>query len=98
MISARPSRLLITRLTNSSCILAGVGRWYKGAVRSRATKPEQFAHHITLPPRQVRRAMVVLIALIFSKFFYLASITVLHLLFDALLRIVDRDGSNLSVC
>jgi FSR family fosmidomycin resistance protein-like MFS transporter len=57
------------------CILAGVGRWYKGAVRSRATKPEQFAHHITLPPRQVRRAMVVLIALIFSKFFYLASIT-----------------------
>jgi FSR family fosmidomycin resistance protein-like MFS transporter len=28
-----------------------------------------------LPPTQVRRAMAVLIALIFSKFFYLASIT-----------------------
>jgi FSR family fosmidomycin resistance protein-like MFS transporter len=57
------------------CILVGVGRWYGGAVRSRATKPEQSAHHITLPPTQVRRAMAVLIALIFSKFFYLASIT-----------------------
>ena len=57
------------------CILAGVGRWYKGAVRSRATKPDQSVHHMTLPASQVRRAMAVLIALIFSKFFYLASIT-----------------------
>jgi FSR family fosmidomycin resistance protein-like MFS transporter len=57
------------------CILAGVGRWYKGAVRSRATKPDQSVHHMTLPASLVRRAMAVLIALIFSKFFYLASIT-----------------------
>ena len=57
------------------CILAGVGRWYKGAVRSRAAKPEQSVHHMTLPASLVRRAMAVLIALIFSKFFYLASIT-----------------------
>ena len=57
------------------CILLGVGRWYKGAVRSRATKPGQSVRHVTLPASQVRRAMVVLIALIFSKFFYLASIT-----------------------
>jgi MFS transporter, FSR family, fosmidomycin resistance protein len=57
------------------CILVGVGQWYRGAVRSRATKPEQSARHIPLPPTQVRRAIAVLIALIFSKFFYLASIT-----------------------
>jgi MFS transporter, FSR family, fosmidomycin resistance protein len=56
-------------------ILLGVGRWYKGAARPRATKPGQPVSHITLPPTQVRRAMAVLIALIFSKFFYLASIT-----------------------
>jgi MFS transporter, FSR family, fosmidomycin resistance protein len=56
-------------------ILLGVGRWYKGAVRPRATKPGQSVSAITLPPTQVRRAMAVLIALIFSKFFYLASIT-----------------------
>jgi MFS transporter, FSR family, fosmidomycin resistance protein len=57
------------------CILAGVGRWYRGVVRSRATKSEGPAHHVALPPTQVRRAVGILIALIFSKFFYLASIT-----------------------
>jgi MFS transporter, FSR family, fosmidomycin resistance protein len=57
------------------CILVGVGRWYKAAVRSRATKSGPSVGRITLPPSQVRRAMAVLIALIFSKFFYLASIT-----------------------
>jgi FSR family fosmidomycin resistance protein-like MFS transporter len=57
------------------CILVGVGRWYGRAVRSRATKRGQSARNIALPPMQVRRAMAVLIALIFSKFFYLASIT-----------------------
>ena len=58
------------------CILVGVGRWYKGAVRSRATKPGQSdTPHHACHRSQVRRAMVVLIALIFSKFFYLASIT-----------------------
>jgi MFS transporter, FSR family, fosmidomycin resistance protein len=56
-------------------ILAGVGRWYKGALHARATKSGASARRVTLPPSQVRRAMAVLIALIFSKFFYLASIT-----------------------
>ena len=56
-------------------ILVGVGRWYGRAVRSRATKRGQSAHHNPLPLTQVRRAMAVFIALIFSKFFYLASIT-----------------------
>jgi len=57
------------------CILIGVGRWYGRAVRSQAMEPEKSVRHITLPASHVRRAMVVLIALIFSKFFYLASIT-----------------------
>jgi MFS transporter, FSR family, fosmidomycin resistance protein len=56
------------------CILAGVGRWYGRAFRFRATK-RQSAHHNSPQPTKVRRAMAVLIALIFSKFFYLASIT-----------------------
>jgi MFS transporter, FSR family, fosmidomycin resistance protein len=57
------------------CILVGVGQWYERAVRSRVTKPTLSVYHTNLPPSQVRRAMAVLIALIFSKFFYLASIT-----------------------
>jgi len=56
-------------------ILVGVGRWYKGVVPSRATKSRTSESHVILAPSQVRRAMAVLIALIFSKFFYLASIT-----------------------
>ena len=52
------------------CILLGVGRWYRRAVRFRGTKPEKSGRHIPLSPTQVRRAMAVLIALIFSKFFY----------------------------
>jgi MFS transporter, FSR family, fosmidomycin resistance protein len=56
-------------------ILVAVGRWYGRAVRSRATKRSQSAHQNPLPATQIRRAMAVLIALIFSKFFYLASIT-----------------------
>jgi FSR family fosmidomycin resistance protein-like MFS transporter len=57
------------------CILVGVGRWYKGAVHATATKSGASVRNVTLPSSQVRRAMAVLIALIFSKFFYLASIT-----------------------
>jgi MFS transporter, FSR family, fosmidomycin resistance protein len=56
-------------------ILVGVGRWYGRAVRSRETRRSHSGHPNPLPPKQVRRAMAVLIALIFSKFFYLASIT-----------------------
>ena len=49
-------------------ILAGVGRWYQRAVHSRATKSGTSVRHITLPPSQVRRALAVLIALIFPNF------------------------------
>jgi FSR family fosmidomycin resistance protein-like MFS transporter len=56
-------------------ILAMVGHWYKSSGhtgRKRATAP---AVRSGLPVSQVRRAIAVLVALIFSKFFYLSSIT-----------------------
>ncbi len=57
-------------------ILTKVGRWYKRttaeAARSRAGKAE--THH-GLPARRVVMAILVLVALIFSKYFYLASLT-----------------------
>ncbi len=55
-------------------ILVQVGSWYKThhppTVQRRA--PER---HATLSPRQVTLAMLVLIALVFSKYIYLASLT-----------------------
>ena len=56
-------------------VLVALGRWYKSAGHARLTKPKSPFGHATLPRSQVRRAITVLIALIFSKFFYLASIT-----------------------
>jgi FSR family fosmidomycin resistance protein-like MFS transporter len=58
-------------------VLAGVGRWYQQhrAAAARAKRPP--APHVgpILTSRQVGISLAVLIALIFSKFFYLASVT-----------------------
>ena len=56
-------------------ILSLLGRWYKSAGHARPKKAGPSVRHSTLPKSQARLAIVVLIALIFSKFFYLASIT-----------------------
>ena len=56
-------------------LLAVLGRWYKNAGHARPTASRSSVGHATLQRSQVRRAIAVLIALIFSKFFYLASIT-----------------------
>jgi MFS transporter, FSR family, fosmidomycin resistance protein len=56
-------------------LLAVLGRWYKNAGHARPTTSRSFVGHATLQRSQVLRAIAVLIALIFSKFFYLASIT-----------------------
>jgi FSR family fosmidomycin resistance protein-like MFS transporter len=57
-------------------LLTTVGIWYKstgaGLVKLRTSAP---AAHLALPPRRVGPAMAILLALIFSKYFYLASIT-----------------------
>jgi FSR family fosmidomycin resistance protein-like MFS transporter len=56
-------------------LLAVLGRWYKSAGHARPTTSRSSVGHATLQRSQVRCAIAVLIALIFSKFFYLASIT-----------------------
>lgn len=56
-------------------LLVQVGHWYKGhglrRQRSHARNGDLGAH----PPRRVAWAMAVLLALVFSKFFYMASMT-----------------------
>jgi MFS transporter, FSR family, fosmidomycin resistance protein len=58
-------------------MLVVIGRWYKAHVREsakgRKRTPEQ--HHTQLSRGTLTRAMVVLMTLVFSKYFYLASIT-----------------------
>ncbi len=58
-------------------LLWRVGTWYKhrqsGAVRTPKNKPA--AQQSTLPRKVVARSIVVLLVLIFSKYFYLASLT-----------------------
>lgn len=53
-------------------VLAGVGRWYQH--QHRQPKKATAAAVPPLPPRRVAQTLAVLVALIFSKFFYLASI------------------------
>ncbi|WP_394848755.1 MFS transporter [Pendulispora brunnea] len=54
-------------------LLTQVGHWYKG--RGVAPRKVATVARATLPPRKVTYAILVLLALIFSKFFYMASIT-----------------------
>jgi FSR family fosmidomycin resistance protein-like MFS transporter len=57
-------------------ILGSVGRWYvqRQSVRGAKTRKAAEVQH-NLSPARVRASLAVLIALMFSKFFYLASIT-----------------------
>jgi len=65
----------------SIVILTRVGAWYAAQLNARAHHPAGLidAHggdsHVRLPPKKIAGAMVVLIALIFSKYFYLVSLT-----------------------
>ncbi len=60
-------------------ILGALGKWYKAQPRPAARKAGGVAN--ALPKATVRRAMAVLIALMFSKFFYLASFTSYYIFF-----------------
>ena len=53
-------------------VLIGIGRWYKQHLRQPAKVPASSGHD--LPRSHILRTLAVLLALIFSKFFYLASI------------------------
>ena len=60
-------------------VLIRVSRWYKARLahlRSRPTKLEEESS--TLPPAKVAAAIAVLIALVFSKYFYLASLNTFY--------------------
>jgi FSR family fosmidomycin resistance protein-like MFS transporter len=54
-------------------VLLNVGHWYKAHGLSRLARAA--SGHAHAPPEHVRRGIAVLLALIFSKYFYLASIT-----------------------
>jgi MFS transporter, FSR family, fosmidomycin resistance protein len=57
-------------------VLIRVSRWYKAHLTHLQNKPARHAEESAgLPRRQVIRAIAVLIALIFSKYFYLAGLT-----------------------
>ena len=56
-------------------ILTGLSRWYSRNGLPRAPVRRAAARHPDLSAAQVRRAVAVLIALVFSKYFYLASFT-----------------------
>lgn len=57
-------------------ILTGLGRWYKfNGHAERRPAGAVIARHASLSGRQVFRAMTILIALLFSKYIYLASFT-----------------------
>ncbi len=57
-------------------ILWNIGRWYASRQRAAASSPRgSGSDPVVLPRKQVRLALGVLLALIFSKYFYLASLT-----------------------
>jgi FSR family fosmidomycin resistance protein-like MFS transporter len=56
-------------------VLVQVGRWYKHRQRQKSRHAMPPAAPATLPARTVARAITVLLILIFSKFFYLSSLT-----------------------
>ncbi len=55
-------------------VLTLLGHWYKSQGHARPPGRRVHVRHATLSGAQVKRAVLVLIALIFSKYFYLASI------------------------
>ena len=56
-------------------LLAGVGNWYKAHRAARAKRPSVAALTNPLSRRQITGAIAVLLGLLFSKYFYMASIS-----------------------
>jgi FSR family fosmidomycin resistance protein-like MFS transporter len=58
-------------------VLYGVGRWYRNHLAERAARPKKAAVPVTtgLSPRLVAWSIVILLVLVFSKYFYMASLT-----------------------
>jgi FSR family fosmidomycin resistance protein-like MFS transporter len=78
-------------------ILARVGHTFGRSILARPhARASSGAHPAALPPGAVRRAMAVLIALIFSKYFYLASITSYYMFY--LIRHFGLTAENAQLC
>ena len=77
-------------------ILAAIGRWYQNSGHSK--KPARHSPMLAdgLSASHVRRAIVVLIALIFSKFFYLSSITSYYIFY--LMHRFDMTTQRAQLC
>ncbi|QDT54357.1 Fosmidomycin resistance protein [Caulifigura coniformis] len=57
-------------------VLYGVGRWYRNHLASRAARPKKAAGPVTgLSQRRVAWSIAILLVLVFSKYFYMASLT-----------------------
>lgn len=56
-------------------LLVGVGNWYKAHRAARAHRPREQVAHNLLSRRRVAGAIAVLLGLLFSKYFYMASIS-----------------------
>jgi MFS transporter, FSR family, fosmidomycin resistance protein len=56
-------------------ILLMLGNWYRSAGHAARKARSTAVPEVVLPKSQVRRAIAILVALIFSKYFYLSSIT-----------------------
>ncbi|HTT57737.1 MAG TPA: MFS transporter [Opitutaceae bacterium] len=57
-------------------LLGAVGRWYRGHLEAARGRPAVHRPAVgALPPRRVAWSLAILIALIFSKYFYLSSLT-----------------------
>ncbi|HML18181.1 MAG TPA: MFS transporter [Bryobacteraceae bacterium] len=56
-------------------LLTQIGHWYKQRVVFKKTQSRHAAAAVAATPKKIRLALAVLIALVFSKFFYLVSLT-----------------------
>ena len=56
-------------------IMTKVGHWYKAHRKPGAKRTAAHDHHVQLAPRTVAVSLGILVALVFSKFFYLVSLT-----------------------
>ncbi len=56
-------------------VLSRVGVWYKAHLAERAKRPAAVREGNGLPPGKIALSMAILVALVFSKYFYIASIS-----------------------
>jgi len=56
-------------------VLSRVGVWYREHLAERARRPAAASQGNGLPPRRVAISIAILVALVFSKYFYIASIS-----------------------